>query len=145
MIVRWGGEEFLVFVAATIAGKLDEIALRIMHAVSMEPFVYHGTSIPITASVGFVAMPLPPREDPLPWERAIGLADMALYLAKVHGRNRGYGVRELVDDDNGTLAAVEHDLEAAWRDGLVDVHVLSGADIPGRLAFPDAALAAVTH
>ena len=145
MIVRWGGEEFLVFVAATIAGKLDEIALRIMHAVSMEPFVYHGTSIPITASVGFVAMPLPPREDPLPWERAIGLADMALYLAKVHGRNRGYGVRELVDDDNGTLAAVEHDLEAAWRDGLVDVHVLSGAEIPERLAFPDAALAAVTH
>ena len=145
MIVRWGGEEFLVFVAATIAGKLDEIALRIMHAVSMEPFVYHGTSIPITASVGFVAMPLPPREDPLPWERAIGLADMALYLAKVHGRNRGYGVRELVDDDNGTLAAVEHDLEAAWRDGLVDVHVLSGAEIPGRLAFPDVALGAVTH
>ena len=38
MIVRWGGEEFLVFVAATQAGKLDEIALRIMHAVSAEPF-----------------------------------------------------------------------------------------------------------
>ena len=144
MIVRWGGEEFLVFVAATIADKLDEIALRIMHAVSMEPFVHQGMSIPITASVGFVAMPLPPREVPLPWERAIGLADMALYLAKVHGRNRCYGIRELVDDDNGTLAAVEHDLEAAWRDGLVDVHVLTGAEFPERVAFPDTAIAAAT-
>ena len=30
MIVRWGGEEFLVFVPATSADKLDEIAARIM-------------------------------------------------------------------------------------------------------------------
>ena len=145
MIVRWGGEEFLVFVAATQAGKLDEIALRIMHAVSAEPFAWHGATIPMTASIGFIAMPLPPREKPLPWERAIGLADMALYLAKVHGRNRGYGVLELVDDDNGTLAAVEHDLEAAWRGGLVDVHVLVGAEFTGPRPSPDTAIAGVTR
>ena len=145
MIVRWGGEEFLVFVAATHAGKLDEIALRIMHAVSAEPFVWHGASIPITASIGFVSMPLPPRENPLPWERAIGLADMALYLAKLHGRNRGYGVLELVDDDNGTLAAVEHDLEAAWRGGLVDVHVLTGTEFPTTRASPDTVIGTATR
>ncbi len=33
MIVRWGGEEFLVFVPATSADKLDEIAARIMAAI----------------------------------------------------------------------------------------------------------------
>jgi diguanylate cyclase (GGDEF)-like protein len=130
MIVRWGGEEFLVFIAATHADRLDEIALRIMHAIAAEPFLYHGVSISATASIGFVPMPLPPRKDPLPWERAIGIADMALYLAKLHGRNRGYGVSELVDGENETLAGVERDLEAALRDGLVDVHVLSGADTP---------------
>jgi diguanylate cyclase (GGDEF)-like protein len=145
MIVRWGGEEFLVFVAATQPGKLDEIALRIMHAISAEPFVHRGALISITASVGFVPMPLPPRAGPLPWERAIGLADMALYLAKVHGRNRGYGIRELVDDDNGTLAAVEHDLEAAWRGGLVDVHVLCGDDLPTTPAAPASERVAVTR
>ncbi len=128
MIVRWGGEEFLVFVAATQAGRLDEIAARIMEAVATEPFVYRGTRIRITASVGFVPMPLPPRQDPLPWERAIALADMALYLAKVHGRNRGYGIRELVDADNETLAAVERDLEAACREGRVDLYVLGGEE-----------------
>jgi diguanylate cyclase (GGDEF)-like protein len=128
MIVRWGGEEFLVFVAATQADRLDEIAARIMDAVAAQPFVYQGARIPITASVGFVPMPLPPRTDPLPWERAIALADMALYLAKMHGRNRGYGIRELVDAENETLAAVERDLEAAWRDGYVDVHVLAGGE-----------------
>jgi diguanylate cyclase (GGDEF)-like protein len=130
MIVRWGGEEFLVFVAAAQADRLDEVATRIMDAVAAQPFVYQGARIPITASVGFVPMPLPPRTDPLPWERAIALADMALYLAKMHGRNRGYGIRELVDTDNETLAAVERDLEAAWRDGYVDLHVLAGGDSP---------------
>ena len=104
-----------------------------MDAVAAQSFLYQGARIPITASVGFVPMPLPPRTDPLPWERAIALADMALYLAKMHGRNRGYGIRELVDAENETLAAVERDLEAAWRDGYVDLHVLASGD-SGRTA-----------
>ncbi len=130
MIVRWGGEEFLVFVAATQADKLDEIAQRIMEALATEPFVHHGYPISITASVGFVPMPLPPRNMALPWERSIGLADMALYMAKVHGRNRAYGIRGLANADSETLAAVERDLERAWRDGLVDMHVLHGPGAP---------------
>jgi diguanylate cyclase (GGDEF)-like protein len=143
MIVRWGGEEFLVFVAATQPGTLDEIALRIMRAISDEPFVLQQTPISLTASIGFVPMPLPPREDPLPWERAIGIADMALYLAKVHGRNRAYGVRRLVNGDDETIAAVERDLQAAWRNRLVDIHMISGAD-HGAAGTPDeSAIAAV--
>jgi diguanylate cyclase (GGDEF)-like protein len=133
MIVRWGGEEFLVYVPATHADKLDEIALRIMHAIAAEPFVRDGTPIRLSASVGYVPMPLPPRADALPWERAIALADMALYLAKVDGRNRGYGIRALANADDATLSAVERDLPLAWREGLVDVHVLSGSDVAGGL------------
>jgi diguanylate cyclase (GGDEF)-like protein len=129
MIVRWGGEEFLVYVAATQPDKLDEIALRIMHALATEPFMHHGCPISITASVGYVPMPLPPDVAGLPWERAIGLADMALYMAKVHGRNRAYGIRRLADAESETLAAVERDLERAWRDGLVDMQVLNGPDV----------------
>jgi len=142
MIVRWGGEEFLVFVAATQPGKLDEIALRIMQAIAAEPFLHHGTPISITASIGFVPMPLPPRTDPLPWERAIGIADMALYLAKVHGRNRAYGVRELVNGDDETLAAVERDLQAAWRSRLVEITMLSGTALAEPMPPPIPALVA---
>ncbi len=144
MIVRWGGEEFLVYVAATQVGRLDEIAARIMDAVASEPFVHQGKRIPITASVGFVPMPLPPREDPLPWERAIALADMALYLAKVHGRNRGYGIRELANADNDTLAAVERDLETAWRDGRVDLYVLGDGEAM-RLPAAEGTVVALRH
>jgi predicted signal transduction protein with EAL and GGDEF domain len=107
-----------------------------MRAISDEPFVLQQTPISLTASIGFVPMPLPPREDPLPWERAIGIADMALYLAKVHGRNRAYGVRRLVNGDDETIAAVERDLQAAWRNRLVDIHMISGAD-HGAAGTPD--------
>jgi diguanylate cyclase (GGDEF)-like protein len=131
MIVRWGGEEFLVFVPATHAETLDEIATRIMHAVACAPFLYEGAEIAITASVGFVPMPLPPHDVPLPWERAIGLADMALYMAKIHGRNCAYGIHGITPADPGTLETVERDLERAWRDGKVDLHVLSGANALG--------------
>ncbi len=139
MIVRWGGEEFLVFVAATHAETLDEIATRIMHAVAVAPFLHEGAEIAITASVGYVPMPLPPHDVPLPWERAIGLADMALYMAKIHGRNRAYGIHGVSPADPGTLAEVERDLERSWRDGKVDLHVLSGADAAASDGVPEAA------
>jgi hypothetical protein len=136
---------FLVFVSATQASKLDEIALRIMQP--FRPNRSPGTARRFQSRRRSASCRCLCRraEKPLPWERAIGLADMALYLAKVHGRNRGYGVIELVDDDNGTLAAVEHDLETAWRSGLVDVHILTGAEFPARACRRNAQLDRHSH
>jgi diguanylate cyclase (GGDEF)-like protein len=144
MIVRWGGEEFLVFVPAAHPETLDEIASRIMRAVAMAPFLHEGTEIPMTASVGYVPMPLPPDGVPLPWERAIALADKALYMAKIHGRNRAYGVHGLSPGDAATLAEAERDLERAWRAGKVDLHVLSGAN-PAPQAERDFVAAGAAH
>lgn len=127
MIVRWGGEEFLVFVPATHAEKLDEIAMRIMRTVSSEPVVCQGNAIHLTASIGYAPMPLPPDATALSWERAINLVDMALYMAKVHGRNRAYGICGLRRSDDDAMAAVERDLELAWKNGIVDMHTLRGA------------------
>lgn len=125
MIVRWGGEEFLVF-ATTYAERLDEIATRILRAISAEPITLDGKVIRTTASIGYVPMPLPPSVVALPWDRAIGLVDMALYMAKVNGRNRAYGIRKLLRDDAETLAAAERDLEHAYKAGLVEMQVLYG-------------------
>jgi hypothetical protein len=64
---------------------------------------------------------------------------MALYLAKLHGRNRAYGIRSLSSGDADTLARVERDLDCAWRDGLVDLHVLHGSDAPALAAAAESA------
>jgi len=124
-IVRWGGEEFLV-IAKTSADRVDEIAARVLRAVSSEPIVVNDKVIRTTASIGYAPMPLPPASVPLSWDRAIGLVDMALYMAKTNGRNRAYGIQRLAGDDPETLAATERDLERAWKNGLADLHVLYG-------------------
>jgi len=130
MIVRWGGEEFLVFVPTTSADKLAEIAARVMAAVAAEPIVYQGNHIRVTASIGYAPMPLPPENITLPWERAIGLADMALYMAKLDGRNCAYGIRRLRRSDDEAMERIERDLQSAWANGMVEMHLERGP-VPG--------------
>ena len=108
------------------ADRLDELATRILHRISAEPIILLDKRIRTTASVGYVPIPLPPSDIPLPWDSAIGLVDMALYMAKANGRNRAYGIRRFADSDPETLAAAERDLEHASKAGLVDVRVQYG-------------------
>ena len=56
-----------------------------------------------------------------------------------------YEIPELVGDDDWRLEVGEHDLEAAWRGGLVDVHVLCGDDLPTTPAAPASERVAVTR
>ena len=127
MIVRWGGEEFLVFVPVAPVDRLDEIVLRIMHAIAEEPIQYMGHYIQVTVSIGYSPVLLPPDDVALGWERVIGLVDKALYMAKLHGRNRAFGVGGMLRSGDEALAAVDSDLDQAWRDGVVDMRVLLGS------------------
>ena len=143
MIVRWGGEEFLVFVPAVSIGRLDDIAQRIMDTISSEPVMHRGAALRVTASIGYAPMPLPPHDLPLTWERALALVDKALYMAKLHGRNRAYGVGALHARAPEALDVALGDLEAAWKDGVVDMHVLINGPRPVSTApTPDFDLAA---
>ncbi|HEY5863095.1 MAG TPA: GGDEF domain-containing protein [Casimicrobiaceae bacterium] len=136
MIVRWGGEEFLVFVPAVSIGRLDDIARRIMDTISSQPVMHRGAVLRVTASIGYAPMPLPPHDFPLTWERALALVDKALYMAKLHGRNRAYGVGALHAQEPEALDAALGDLEAAWKDGVVDMRVLINGPRPVSTALP---------
>ncbi|HET7095980.1 MAG TPA: diguanylate cyclase [Casimicrobiaceae bacterium] len=145
MIVRWGGEEFLVFVPQTSATNLDEIAARIMNAIASEAIEYQNSLIRVTASIGYAPIPLPPEDVMLSWERAIGLIDMALYMAKLHGRNCAYGIRGLRQTDEESLSSIERDFEKAWEDGMVDLHLLPGPDIDAYATSKSPEAPAVGH
>ena len=127
MIVRWGGEEFLAFLPAVTPGGLDEVAHRILHAIGDEPVRYRDTQVAVTVSVGFAPFPLAPGGAPLAWEQVVNVADMALYMAKSHGRNRAYGVHRFPGFVEGTLEDIAQDLERACREGRVDLSVVPGA------------------
>jgi diguanylate cyclase (GGDEF)-like protein len=124
MIVRWGGEEFLAFLPAIPRSGVEEIARRLLNGISTSSVVYQDTPIKVKISIGFAPFPLVPGERALPWERAVNLVDMALYLAKAHGRDRAYGVRGFVNFEQTSMEVIEQDLELAWRGGFVDLSIV---------------------
>ncbi len=126
MIVRWGGEEFLAFLPAIPRSGVEEIARRLLTGISAHTIDYQDSKISVNVSIGFAPFPLVPGNTPLPWERAVNLVDMALYLAKAHGRNRAYGVRGFANFDQTSVESIEQDLERAWRAGFVDLSVVLG-------------------
>ncbi|MFM9434720.1 diguanylate cyclase (GGDEF)-like protein [Janthinobacterium sp. CG_23.3] len=128
MIVRWGGEEFLAFLPAVPRNGVDEVARRVLRGVSTQRVSYQGKEIAVNVSIGFAPFPLVPLDAPLPWERAVNLVDMALYLAKAHGRNRAYGVRSFNNFGATSMESIEQDLELAWRAGFVDLSIVLGAE-----------------
>jgi diguanylate cyclase (GGDEF)-like protein len=127
LIVRWGGEEFLV-VARTPAGEqVEALARRMLAALNQRPVATGNGSVAVTASIGFATFPIGPRGLRVAWERAINLVDTAMYLAKAHGRNRAYGVRLLRDDGGeAELDTIAKALEAAAHDGRVELLLLQG-------------------
>jgi diguanylate cyclase (GGDEF)-like protein len=129
MIVRWGGEEFLAFLPAVPRGSLDEVARRLLAGIPERAIEYQGTRLSVNVSIGFAPFPLAQGGGGISWERAINIVDMALYLAKGHGRNRAYGVRGLAGVDPAAMDEVEQDIEKAWRTGLVDLSIVT-AHVP---------------
>ena len=54
---------------------------------------------------------------------------MALYMAKLHGRNCAYGIRKLRRSDDEAMARIERNLESAWANGMVEMHLEPGPEL----------------
>jgi len=125
MIVRWGGEEFLAFLPAIPRSGLDEVARRLLEGIAETRIEYGGETLSAQVSIGFAPYPLAPAGKPLPWERAVNLVDMALYMAKGHGRNRAYGLRGFNNLAEASMEEIEQNLEQAWRAGFVEMSIVT--------------------
>ncbi len=126
LIVRWGGEEFLIVSLKLPPARLPALALRLLRAVGGEPVETPAGPLTVTASIGHARFPLPGCL-PIGWERALHLVDGALYLAKRQGRHRAIGIERVRAVDDAALRAIEQDLEAAVQDGLAELLRLEGA------------------
>ncbi|MBM4320003.1 MAG: GGDEF domain-containing protein, partial [Deltaproteobacteria bacterium] len=104
LLVRWGGEEFLIMCRDTEQSEASVVARRILELIGGAPFVLDGVSLSRTCSVGWAVLPTPtaPTPRPISHHLAIVLADRALYLAKSSGRNQAVGV-ELREDILGRV------------------------------------------
>ncbi|HJV95316.1 MAG TPA: diguanylate cyclase, partial [Albitalea sp.] len=126
LIVRWGGEEFLIIARELSGDRVEAVAQRLLAALAGAPVRHDELSIAVTGSVGFATFPIEPTRLTVSWERAINLVDTAMYLAKAHGRNRAYGVRLLHARDQDQLDQITRSLEQSWSDGHVALTLLQG-------------------
>lgn len=81
---RSGGEEFCLLLLGTPPPLAEEIAERIRATIENHTFMFEGTVIPITISLG-VAYKM---EADTAWEEIYERADKAMYHSKNSGRNR---------------------------------------------------------
>jgi len=99
VIIRWGGEEFLLVMPNISREGAAEILERIRVSIESHSFTENNQNIAVTASLGFTPYPLLRDSIILDWEQTLELADFCLYSAKHGGRNAWVGITELHTDD----------------------------------------------
>lgn len=94
LVVRWGGEEFVIIARNTGRTLPLGLAERIRRRVAEHPFLLpDGSTLRKTCSLGFALFPFAPETpEAIAWEQCLALADSGLYLAKAEGRNRWVGL-----------------------------------------------------
>ena len=128
LIVRWGGEEFLILAPRAAPGQAEQIAARVLRSLGRTPVTVGSSALRVTASIGYAHFPLPPHATGVPWEQAINLADMALYTAKNQGRNRAFGITATTASNAAALHDVEADFDRAWHEGRVTLLLSLGPE-----------------
>ncbi|HTL99023.1 MAG TPA: GGDEF domain-containing protein, partial [Holophagaceae bacterium] len=125
LVIRWGGEEFLLVARGADRSYALMLAERIREKVVAHAFLLpDGTQLRKTCSLGYSLFPFSP-EAPrlLTWEQVLGLADACLYRAKTAGRDRAVGAfpggKAWEGDVPAQLDGVERDLGAAAQAGLI--------------------------
>ena len=94
VLVRWGGEEFLIMSRSADPNGIAAFCERILGVMSSQPFdLGNGIHVRKTCSVGWAAFPWSRGAyESVCAEETIELADTALYRAKAGGRNVGIGI-----------------------------------------------------
>ena len=129
MVVRWGGEEFLVVSRHVDRRGASAFAERIRQAVRSHIFAAgDGRVLHRTCSVGFAAFPfLTTEPEGVPWDTVIELADQACYAAKRSGRDAWVEILPTAR----TVAAGVHGTRSSVTAGIADGTLATVSSLDG--------------
>lgn len=123
LAARWGGEEFLLALDWLSPEDAIQLARRLLVELS-RPVTVEGVRIPISASIGFAAVPVPATPASMPFEQALRLVDAALYLAKLRGRNCACGILWIREAAPSSLETLIADIEHAEALGRIRLEIV---------------------
>ena len=131
MVLRWGGEEFLIFTPHAAPDQIAVLVERVLNAIGETQIQAGDRKIQVTVTAGFISLPFAGLDESVcGWEKALQIADMALYLGKANGRNRAYGIAGLKTRSEAMIQVLEQDLAAAIKTGMVEM-----AEVHGPVRF----------
>ena len=128
VLLRWGGEEFLIVSRYTDRREAETLASRVLVAVGGVPFVLRGPNERLyrTCSIGWAAFPwLPADPGRVSYEEVLSLADSGLRRAKQAGKNRAVGV--LPGEKSSAPTATNPPATDHTHSDRLDVEVLATA------------------
>ena len=127
VLVRWGGEEFLIVSRYTDRREAELLAQRVLSAVADAPFTFNDPleQIHRTCSLGWAPFPWF-AQDPraVSYEEVLSLADRGLQQAKQTGRNRAVGILPSAGKTPPTAVAGPHSTTLQ-----VDIMAIAGPDV----------------
>lgn len=97
LLVRWGGEEFLLVARIEPALEQHQLAERIRTLIADQPFqIAAQQSLAVSCTIGGIVCP-PATNEPFSWQQLVQLADAALYLGKRKQRNCWVCIDQIAD------------------------------------------------
>lgn len=122
LLVRWGGEEFLLVARLEESSGLQILAERIVQAVKQDGYdIGNGNAINITCTVGSVIYPCV--ENPkkqISWNKLVQLADLALYYGKQKQRDCWVCIEKISNYESRNLV-LEQGFEESLKQGLLSI------------------------
>ena len=108
LLLRWGGEEFMLVARLDDADAAAGLAERIRATVADTPIALaHGASLRMTCSIGFAPWPFSTAWPTLgDWQQTTAIADRCLYAAKDAGRDAWVGLVPGAGADRSRLQAL---------------------------------------
>lgn len=125
-VVRWGGEEFLVVARQAEASRSTVIAQRMVEAGRAFRAKLEGVDELVTCTCSIGVSHYPFRRgwpDGLNWEQIVDIADKAVYLAKVWGRDGWVAIHGTEKADLTDGAEFLRKLKAEFDDMVDDAEV----------------------
>lgn len=128
-VIRWGGEELLIYLRSMDPERLPGYVEDLLKRISETPIRYKDHEINVTVTGGYIQLPFDGLdEQTINWERALHIADMALYIGKTHGRNRAIGVDRLKVPYEEVKDTLSSDLAGAVERDQVAITTILGPE-----------------
>ena len=128
-IVRWGGEELLVYLDNLEYPEVNTYAAMLLSVIGSTPVPTKNVSINVTTSMGVVRLPFTSANKPLSPEEAVNIADAALYKAKSSGRNQAISIAEQLVETDEIRNLIENDFESAIKQGHIHTETIMGPPV----------------